>query len=50
MHFHRPYASRALVERARERDDLRVLEEPTPIAFTDGEFASPPLTESEGGH
>ena len=50
MHLHRLYASRALVERAHERDDLRVLEEPTAIAFEDGEFASPPLTESEGGH
>jgi hypothetical protein len=50
MHLHRLYASRALVERARERDDLRVLEEPTPIEFTDGEFASPPSTESDGGY
>jgi len=48
MHLHRLYASPELVERARERDDLRVLEEPTPIAFTDGEFAAPSLTGSEG--
>ena len=50
MHLHRLYASRALVERARERDDLRVLEEPTPIEFTDGEFASPSLTGSGRDH
>jgi len=50
MHLHCLYASRILVERARERDDLRLLEEPTPIALTDGEFVSPPLTESERSH
>ena len=44
MHLHRLYASTALVEAAREREDLRVVEEPTPIEFEDGEFASPSLT------
>ncbi|MFB6141202.1 MAG: DUF362 domain-containing protein [Halosimplex sp.] len=42
MHLQRLYASPALVDEARERDDLRVLEEPSPIAFDDGEFAAPP--------
>jgi hypothetical protein len=41
MHLHRLYASRALVEAARERDDLRVLEEPSPIRFESGQFATP---------
>ena len=41
MHLHRLYASSALVEEARERDDLRVLEEPSPIDFEDGAFAGP---------
>ncbi|MEF8906003.1 MAG: DUF362 domain-containing protein [Haloarculaceae archaeon] len=44
MHLHRCYASTALVERAREREDLRVVEEPTPIEFVDGAFASPSPT------
>ncbi|QOS13729.1 DUF362 domain protein (plasmid) [Haloferax gibbonsii] len=43
MHLHRLYASPALVEEARERDDLRVVEEPSPIAFEDGQFAAPSL-------
>jgi hypothetical protein len=43
MHLGRLYASPALVGAARERDDLRVLEEPTPIEFADGEFAAPSL-------
>jgi len=43
MHLHRLYASTALVEEARERDDLRVVKEPAPIEFTDGEFTSPPV-------
>lgn len=38
MHLHRCYASTALVDEARERDDLQVLCEPEPISFTDGEF------------
>ena len=44
MRLHRLYASPALVERAREREDLRVVETPTPIEFADGEFASPSPT------
>lgn len=43
MHLHQLYASPALVEEARERDDLRVVEEPQPIEFEDGQFAKPPL-------
>ncbi|WP_154018969.1 DUF362 domain-containing protein [Halococcus agarilyticus] len=43
MHLHRLYASTALVEEARDRDDLRVVAEPTPIAFDDGQFAAPSL-------
>jgi len=45
MHLHRLYASPALVAEARERDDLRVVEEPAPIEFDDGQFAAPPLLE-----
>ncbi len=44
MHLGRLYASPALVEAAREREGLRVLEEPTPIEFADGEFAAPSLS------
>ena len=44
MHLSRLYASTALVEAAREREDLRVLEEPSPIEFVDGEFAAPSAT------
>ncbi|RJT05461.1 DUF362 domain-containing protein [Halococcus sp. IIIV-5B] len=43
MHLHRLYASTKLVELARDRDDLRVVEEPAPIEFVDGEFADPSL-------
>ncbi len=43
MHLGRFYASQALVEEARERDDLRVVSEPEPIEFEDGQFAAPPL-------
>jgi hypothetical protein len=43
MHLGRFYASPALVEAARERERLRVVEEPTPIEFADGEFAAPSL-------
>jgi hypothetical protein len=43
MHLHRLYASTALVEAARERDDLRVVEEPSPIEFDDGQFRAPSL-------
>lgn len=41
MHLQYLYASRALVEEARNRDDLRVLEEPSPIHFDSGDFAQP---------
>ena len=41
MRLDRPYTSPALVEAAREREDLRVLAEPSPIRFDDGEFAAP---------
>ncbi|WP_415383319.1 DUF362 domain-containing protein [Halosimplex sp. TS25] len=40
MHLHRIHASTALVEEARERDDLRVVEEPTPIEFDGGAFVA----------
>jgi len=45
MHLHQLYASSVLVEAARDRDDLRVVEEPEPIAFEGGQFVSPPLRE-----
>jgi hypothetical protein len=41
MRLQRLYASPALVEEARKRDDLRVLEEPSPIQFADGDFTAP---------
>ena len=41
MHLNRLYASPALVDAARQRDDLRVVREPTPIEFDDGAFAAP---------
>jgi hypothetical protein len=37
----RLYASTALVERARERADLRVIEEPTPVGFKNGSLLAP---------
>jgi hypothetical protein len=43
MHLHRLHASPALVEEARGREDLRVLEESAPIEFADGEFVAPSL-------
>ncbi|GCF15221.1 hypothetical protein Harman_31560 [Haloarcula mannanilytica] len=45
MHLHRLYASPALVEAARERDDLRVVEEPSPIEFDNGQLSAPSLRE-----
>lgn len=45
MHLHYFYASAVLVEVARERDDLRVVEEPTPLTFDDGAFATPSMLE-----
>jgi hypothetical protein len=41
MRLDRLYASEALVEEAREREDLRVVAEPEPIDFEDGELAAP---------
>lgn len=41
MHLQRLYASPALVEEARTRDDLRVLQKPSPISFDDGDFVAP---------
>ncbi|GAD52854.1 LOW QUALITY PROTEIN: iron-sulfur cluster binding protein [Halarchaeum acidiphilum MH1-52-1] len=38
MHLERIEASTALVEAARERDDLRVVEEPSSMQFDDGQF------------
>ncbi|MDS0300586.1 DUF362 domain-containing protein [Halogeometricum sp. S1BR25-6] len=45
MHLHRMYASTALVEAAKEREDLRVVEEPSPVEFDEGQFAAPSLRE-----
>jgi len=45
MHLQQLYASPALVDAARDRADLRVVEEPSPIAFDDGQFAAPSLRE-----
>ncbi len=47
MRLHRCYASSALVAEARERGDLRVLEEPSPIEFENGAFAAPTPYELE---
>ncbi|WP_144906393.1 DUF362 domain-containing protein [Halobellus captivus] len=41
MHLHRLVASKALVEEARSREDLRVVREPSPIEFADGAFDAP---------
>ncbi|MFH5801695.1 lactate racemase domain-containing protein [Haladaptatus sp. CMAA 1911] len=41
MRLKRLYASEALVEEARDRDDLRVVQEPKSVRFEDGRFASP---------
>ena len=41
MHLGAFYASAALVEEARDRDDLRVVGDPEPIRFEDGQFAAP---------
>jgi hypothetical protein len=41
MHLGRLYASPALIEEARERDDLRVVAEPEPVEFDDGDFVTP---------
>ena len=47
MHLWRLYASPALIAEAREREDLRVVEEPTPIEFEAGDFAAPSPHERE---
>ncbi len=41
MRLRQFYASTALIEEARDRDDLRVLEAPKPIEFESGEFVAP---------
>nr|WP_273738038.1 DUF362 domain-containing protein [Natrinema soli] len=41
MHLGRFYGSEALIEEARKRDDLRVVSQPEPIEFDDGQFAAP---------
>jgi hypothetical protein len=41
MRLQRLYASPALVAAARDRSDLRVVAEPSPVAFEAGEFAAP---------
>ena len=43
MHLHRFSASEALVDEARDRSDLRVVAEPSPMTFEDGAFADPSL-------
>lgn len=40
MHLHRLYASTGLIEEARDRTDLRVVEEASPILFEDGQFVN----------
>jgi hypothetical protein len=42
MHLERMYASAALVERAREREDLRVIDDPEPLSFEAGRLAAVP--------
>ena len=49
MHLQRLYASTALVEEAKERDDLRVVEAPRPIRFEAGDFAAPSPFETTAG-
>jgi hypothetical protein len=41
MHLQRLYASTALVDEARKRDDLRIVEEPSPVDFESGDFTAP---------
>ena len=41
MRLERLYASPALIEEARDREDLRVIEDPSPIEFEAGQFAAP---------
>ncbi|MGM0718361.1 MAG: DUF362 domain-containing protein, partial [Halobacteriota archaeon] len=48
MRLDRLYASTALVAEARGRDDLRVVEEPSPIRFESGDFVDPTPHERSG--
>jgi hypothetical protein len=41
MHLQRLYASTALVDEARKRDDLRIVEKPSPVDFESGDFTAP---------
>jgi hypothetical protein len=47
MRLDKLYASPALVEEARERSDLRVLAEPSPIRFKTGDFVTPTPHEAD---
>lgn len=47
MRLDRVYASPALVNEARERSDLQVVAEPTPIEFDGGAFAAPTPHETD---
>ncbi len=47
-HLDRLHASAALVAAARDRADLRVVEEPSPVAFEDGAFATTPADRLDG--
>jgi hypothetical protein len=41
MRLEQLYASKELVERARDNDNLTVISEPEPVSFDDGQFAAP---------
>ena len=41
MRLQQCYASESLIAAARDRDDLRVVEEPAPVEFDDGQFVAP---------
>jgi hypothetical protein len=47
MRLDKLYASPALVEEARERSDLRVLAEPSPIRFKTCDFVTPTPHEAD---
>ncbi|THE63210.1 DUF362 domain-containing protein [Salinadaptatus halalkaliphilus] len=47
MHLERLYASEALLEEARERDDLRVVAEAEPVELEDGDLTAPSPTPPE---
>ncbi|WP_331234099.1 nickel pincer cofactor-dependent isomerase, group 22 [Natronorarus salvus] len=44
MDLERLYASEALLEEARSREDLRVVSEPEPVEFSDGDLVAPSPT------